>query len=67
LLPVVTPEPSGAIGAACEAGTAANASPATTKAKTVFFIEALLEGEPVFKVLAARQQQRGSTSNSYHE
>jgi hypothetical protein len=67
LLLVVTPDPSGAIGAACEAGMAANASAATAKAKTVLFIEALLGSEAVFKVHATRQQQRGRTSNSYHE
>jgi hypothetical protein len=54
---VVTPDPSGAIGAACEAGTAANANAASTKAKTVVFIEVLLEGEAVFKVHATRQQR----------
>jgi len=67
LPPVVTPEPSGAIGAACEAGTAANASAATAKAKIVLFIEALLEGEAVFKVCAACQQQDSATPYSYHE
>jgi hypothetical protein len=61
LLPAVTPDPSGAIGAACEAGTAANANATTTKAKTVVFIEVLLEGEAVFKVRAACQQQGGCT------
>jgi hypothetical protein len=46
---VATPDPMGAIGAAWEAGTAANVSAATANARMVFLIEFLLRHEAVFK------------------
>jgi hypothetical protein len=46
---VATPDPIGAIGAAWEAGTAANVSVATANARMVFLIEFLLRHEAVFK------------------
>jgi hypothetical protein len=44
------------MGAAWEAGAAANVSVATANARIVFLIEFLLRREAMFKVQAARQQ-----------
>jgi hypothetical protein len=64
---VATPEPSGAIGAACEAGTAANVSAATANARRVFLIEFLLRREAMFEVRAGRQARGACTLCSYHK
>ena len=50
------------MGAAWEAGTAANVSAATAKARTVLFIEFLLGREAMFKVRATRQLQNSKAA-----
>jgi hypothetical protein len=63
---VVAPDPIGAMGAACEAGTANKANAAIANARAVVFIEFLLGREAMFKVRAARQQRGGYTLLIYH-
>jgi hypothetical protein len=55
---------SGATGAAC-ADAAASVATATANAKTVLFIEILLERERVFALRTTRQQRVGSQRSLY--
>jgi hypothetical protein len=64
---VVTPDPIGAMGAACEAGTATKANAAIANARTDVFMVFLLGWEAIFKPCATRQQQCGCTLEIYHE